>query len=237
MLLLAQIIPVAPARADIALVHKALDGDSLLLADGRQVRLIGINAPEFGKDGAPDEPLARAARDRAMALAGGQRLRLIDGEERTDRYGRTLAYAILPDGRDLQELLLREGLAWFIAIPPNVAHLASYRAAEAQAQAARRGIWAQPEYAPLPVERVSAKRTGFMRIEGTVTGIESRRHTVEVQLSPTVKLLMSQAVFTSLDRAGPALNGKRVLARGWLAEYKEGLRMRITHAAMLEVSP
>lgn len=46
----------------IAEVREVIDGDSVLLTDGRQVRFIGVNTPERAKEGRVAEPLADAAR-------------------------------------------------------------------------------------------------------------------------------------------------------------------------------
>lgn len=213
----------------------ALDGDSLLLADDRQVRLVGINAPDFGKNGRPDQPLARIARDRASVLTRGRTVRLVYDAERHDRYGRLLAYVFLPDGRELQEILLREGLAWFVAIDPNIARLTAHRAAEAEARAFRRGIWAEPQYEAVPAERLSPADTGFVRFSGLVVAVERHGDAIELQLTPQVRLVIAPSVLAAFGQSPQALRGKRVLARGWLAEYKNHLRLRITHPAMLEL--
>jgi len=231
--LLLQSVPLH--AAETVRVQRALDGDSLLLADGRRVRLIGINAPELGRDGAPDEPLAAAARDRTMALVRNQAIRLVDDVERHDRHGRTLAYADLTDGRDLQELLIREGLSWFVAVAPNTARLDRYRVAEAEARRAGRGIWGRADYAPVPAEALAPGRTGFLRVSGTVSSGRRRGDAVELHLTAQVRLLILGA--HGFPRMARSLVGKRVVARGWLTEYKNGLRMRITHPAMLEVAP
>ncbi|MBI3898196.1 MAG: thermonuclease family protein [Gammaproteobacteria bacterium] len=211
-----------------------MDGDSLLLTDGRQVRLIGINTPEFGKDGVPNDPLAVAARNRTAALTRGQTVRLIYDAERTDRYGRTLAYTVLADGRDLETLLLKEGLAWFVAIAPNVAHITAYRAAETDARHRGIGIWHVPEYQPIPAERLAPNRTGFMRLSGTVSEIKQHRKFVELWLSSRICLVIPNGT----DGINPrALAGKHVVARGWVASYKGKQRLRITHNSMLEIPP
>jgi micrococcal nuclease len=225
-----------PAAADaLVRIDHALDGDSLLLADGRQVRLIGINAPEFGKDGTAAQPLAVEARDLLNALVRRQTVRLVYDRERVDRYGRTLAYAMLADGRDPQLLLLHAGLAWFVAVPPNVARLAAYRDAEAQARAARRGVWGRSEYEPVPAERLTRRHTGFIRLTGVVTSMRSGRHGSELVLAPGVRLFISHG--GEFATPPSLLNGKRVLARGWVTEYKTGFSLRITHPAMLDVLP
>ena len=225
----------ADAGSALVQVERALDGDSLQLADGRQVRLIGINTPEFGKDGAPNQLLAAEARNHLNTLVQGGNVQLVFDKERFDRYRRTLAYAQLADGRDVQLLLLRAGLAWFVAIPPNVARIAAYRAAEAEARAARRGIWALADYEPLRAERLSRARTGFVRLSGTVTAVRARQQGTELMLAPRVWIFVPRTKdFANFPLPAP---GKRVLARGWLAEYKDGIRLRLTHPAMLDAYP
>ncbi|MCX6791988.1 MAG: thermonuclease family protein [Candidatus Gottesmanbacteria bacterium] len=65
------------------------DGDSLQLADGRRVRLLGIDAPEIGRC------LADEARDELRSLVLGKHVRLKDIV--TDDYGRVLAIVIVED--------------------------------------------------------------------------------------------------------------------------------------------
>ena len=99
----------AAAHTEGVTVRHVLDGDSVILTDQRQVRLIGINAPEFGKDGRPDEPLAAAARDRLRELVQGKNVRLVLEEEQRDHYGRWLAHLQLPDGTRSRKSCLRKG--------------------------------------------------------------------------------------------------------------------------------
>jgi len=227
----------ASAYGEEARVARVLDGDSLRLADGREVRLIGINAPEFGKDGAPDQPLAAAARNRARALVENRTVRLDFDRERFDRYGRVLAYVTLPDGRDLQRTLLEEGLAWFVAVPPNVARLEAYREAEAAARRQRRGVWGLAVYEPVAAERLAPDHPGgFVRLVGTVRAVRYRREHVVLDLGNRVHLTLPRAVGSGFPPPA-TLTGQRVLARGWLTRHRSGLRLRLTHPAMVELIP
>lgn len=224
-----------PAQAEMATVRHAIDGDSFVLTDGRQVRLIGINAPEIGVDGRPDQPLARAAQRRAAQLVEGRAVRLTFDQERADRHGRMLAYVTLADGNDLPMVLAREGLAWCVAIPPNTARAAAYCAAEREARAARRGIWAEPSLQPIPATNVRPSDTGFRLVSGTVARIGRSRHAVYLDLSSqfTVVIpLQAWQQFPSIARPAP---GQALVARGWVTEYKKRMRMRIAHPAMLEI--
>jgi micrococcal nuclease len=70
-------------------------------------------------------------------LAFGKTVRIVPRD--TDRYGRTVAEVILPDGRSLNREMVREGLAWWYReYTPHDAELARL---EAKARAARRGLW------------------------------------------------------------------------------------------------
>jgi endonuclease YncB( thermonuclease family) len=111
---------------------KVGDGDSLELA-GERIRLRGIDAPELfqtcRKAGA-DYPCGRQARDSLKRLAGGGAISC-EGWER-DRYGRLLA-TCTAGGRELNREQVAAG--WAVAY-------GGYGSEEAEARAARLGIWA-----------------------------------------------------------------------------------------------
>jgi endonuclease YncB( thermonuclease family) len=118
------------------------DGDTLtvLTAEKKQVkvRLHGIDAPETGQD------FGSRAKQAASEMAFG--LQVTVRELDWDRYGRTVAEVILPDGRSLNREMLRGGTAWWYRAYAPVDHeLASL---EAEAKAAKRGLWAQPGAVP-----------------------------------------------------------------------------------------
>nr|WP_206108259.1 thermonuclease family protein [Paludisphaera soli] len=118
------------------------DGDTLtvLTEEKRQVkiRLHGIDAPESGQD------FGQRAKQAASELAFGKAatIRPVD----TDRYGRTVAEVILPDGRSLNRELTREGYCWWYrAYAPGDRELARL---ESEAKAAKRGLWSRPNPTP-----------------------------------------------------------------------------------------
>jgi endonuclease YncB( thermonuclease family) len=45
-------LPPVPPGAQVA-VRRAVDGDTLLLKDGRRVRLLGVDTPETKREGTP----------------------------------------------------------------------------------------------------------------------------------------------------------------------------------------
>jgi len=118
----AEVFCPAPASLVPVEVQRVVDGDTVRLTDGRSVRMIGLNAPETGKKGRPDEPYAVAARQRLQVLvdASDGRVGLVPGRESKDRYGRTLAHLYGADGENLEARLLAEGLGLQGGVAPNV---------------------------------------------------------------------------------------------------------------------
>lgn len=220
------------------IVRHVLDGDSVILADQRQVRLIGINAPEFGKDGRPDEPLAVAARDRLRALVKGKTVKLQLETEERDHYGRWLAHVILADGTNVEEVLLKEGLAAAIAIPPNVAHVQRHQAAEAQARKARRGLWADTYFQPIAAAALTADHTGFRFVRGRVTHVGRSKKFVYLDIGAHFALRISHADWQQYFHGRPDdWRGVTLVARGWISAQNGRLHMGIGHPAMLEREP
>lgn len=123
-------------------VFRVVDGDTLVLANNERLRLIGVNTDELGKDRIDPESRAWQA---ALWLQGllkpDAQVRLEYDEERTDKYGRTLAYAYLPDGRMINELLLSEGWAKTLRIAPNTRHARRFAEIEKQSKAEGKGRW------------------------------------------------------------------------------------------------
>jgi micrococcal nuclease len=77
-----------------------------------------------------------------------------------DRYGRTVGEVILPDGRSLNRELVKAGLAWWYR--HYAAHDRELERLEADARAARRGLWTDPHPIP-PWEWRKEARAGALR--------------------------------------------------------------------------
>jgi micrococcal nuclease len=126
------------------------DGDTVRAIDEQKiehrVRLAGIDAPERG------QAFSRVARDRLRELA--LRQRVVVRVKEKDKYGRQVA-TLEAGGRDLGKQLVAEGLAWHYTRYSDDEDLA---AAEAEARAARRGLWADPDPVPPWVWRAEEAR-------------------------------------------------------------------------------
>ena len=89
------------------------DGDTIYVEGVGKVRLVGVNTPEKGVMG------SEASTYLVKKLCLNKEVSLdIDDSKHNDKYGRTLAVVII-DGKNLNEILLNEGLAEIMYIPPS----------------------------------------------------------------------------------------------------------------------
>ncbi len=112
------------------------DGDTVeLLKDGKplRVRLQGVDCPEKNQD------YGTRARQFTSDLAFGKFVQLVVHD--VDRYGRTVGEIILPDGRNLNHELVKNGFAWHYTAYSKDQELARL---EAEARAEKRGLWEGP---------------------------------------------------------------------------------------------
>ncbi len=117
------------------------DGDTIqVLREGKavKVRLYGIDAPEK----------AQAFGTQAQKFTGDMVFQktVTVAIRDADRYGRLVGEVKLPDGRSLNQELVRAGLAWwyrqYAPHDPTLAQL------EAEARTAKRGLWADAQPVP-----------------------------------------------------------------------------------------
>jgi endonuclease YncB( thermonuclease family) len=141
----------APAGAERVRVDRVIDGDTLELSDGRMVRVLGIDAPETSNPNLRHpQALGEAATARLRELVGDGTVALERDQTDTDHYGRRLRH-VWAGGRLVAATLAREGLAHAMSIPPDERHAELIRQAEAEAKAARRGLWSLARPSSLPV--------------------------------------------------------------------------------------
>lgn len=108
------------------------DGDSLQLASGQRIRLLGIDAPER------DMCMAADARETLEQAVKGRHVRLKDTI--TDDYGRTLAN-VFTKNVHLNHLLVSNGLAKYIYVKSPYSD--TLKAAQSLAKENKLGIWSE----------------------------------------------------------------------------------------------
>jgi micrococcal nuclease len=158
-----------PAGATNAVIVRVIDGDTAdLRQDDRgrlRIRILGINAPETHRKGwsvgcQGPESAAWAT----SFLPVGQWVSVVcdPTQDATDRYGRTLAYIGLPDGRDFSTECVRAGMSKVVTD--------ELAAAEAVAKDQHTGLWAA---SPAATTRVSSPATERAVVELPVLLLET----------------------------------------------------------------
>lgn len=127
------------------------DGDTLiLLTPGNvqeRIRLASIDAPEMphGKK-RPGQPFSRAAKETLGRLLADASAVTASCPER-DRYGRAVC-TVFAGKVDVNYEMVARGMAWANTARPEYIRDPRIPAAQAAAQTARRGLWAQPGQVP-----------------------------------------------------------------------------------------
>jgi len=129
-----------------AKVIRVIDGDTIevKLSNGKRetVRFILVDTPETKHPRMGVQPCGpEATAFTKRMLPAGSTVKLEFDVQERDKYGRLLAYVYV-GGKSVQKALLAEGLAKVAVYPPNVKYVDEYRAIEAKAKAAKKGIWA-----------------------------------------------------------------------------------------------
>ena len=96
-----------------AVCTNVVDGDTIYLDNGKKIRFVGVNTPERGVEG------YITSKNFVQKLCLNKEVGIdIDNSKNNDRYGRTLAVVIV-DGKNVNEMLLKEGLAEIMYMPPS----------------------------------------------------------------------------------------------------------------------
>ena len=96
-----------------AVCTQVVDGDTIYLDNGKKIRFVGVNTPERGVEG------YITSKNFVQKLCLNKKVGIdIDDRKHNDKYGRTLAVVIV-DGKNVNEMLLKEGLAEIMYMPPS----------------------------------------------------------------------------------------------------------------------
>lgn len=211
--------PPAEAKSERVYLERVQDGDSLTLADGRRIRLIGVNAPELARQGEPDQPLAQAARIAVENFfVDGGSLQLVYGAERKDHYGRTLAHVYSSSGKSLEAELLARGLAFHIAVPPNLSLAECLKKQEGKARTQKLGVWDESVWQPRLASELKPSQAGFQLLQGRITDV-SANGDIWLELDGPVVLKIAREERQYFD-GSPWIHwlGRRLEVRGWLVD-------------------
>lgn len=235
------------ASGGSAAVKSVVDGDTVLLDreinGSREVRLVGIQAPKLplGRDGLREWPLAKDAKAALEKMVLGRTVELGYGGARMDRHRRHLAHLTRDDGLWIQGAMLEGGMARVYSFADNRARIDDMLAAERDARAGRRGIWANAYFAIRTPDDAAKHINSFELVEGKVLDVavvsgraylnfgDNWRTDFTISLASKVVRQFSQEGIRA-----ESYKGRRVRVRGWL-QSRDGPMIEATHPEQIEV--
>ncbi|MCG7427954.1 thermonuclease family protein [Helcobacillus sp. ACRRO] len=141
-------------------VISVIDGDTVIMSiagEETTVRLLNVDTPET-KD--PNKPVQcmgpEAAEWLAQRLPAGTEVELEYDEERTDRYGRTLA-AVSVGGSLINREIAEQGLGVAVSYEPNTQFFSTVRAGQKEAEEGKRGLFDPMVECSLPAQVQAAQ--------------------------------------------------------------------------------
>lgn len=236
-------------RADVAGIDERLD---LALKDGRILHLAGIDPPRP----TPQSPQRdMEARDALAAALRGRTVTLVPLAQKPDRWGRVPAFAFAEGIGETESsiglFLLRKGLARVRPQAEIHACRKAWLAAEAAARGATLGLWADPYYAIIAAEDLSAfaeKAATDVIVEGRLkaairgkTGLRLEFATKSVSQGEegrrfsVIILQRNLRIFDQAEMKFETLIGRALRVRG-LLDMRYGPQIEVANPDEIEVS-
>jgi endonuclease YncB( thermonuclease family) len=223
-------------------VASVIDGRTLALDDGREVRLAAIEVAP------PGEPAGAAAKEALETLIAGQPIELRGAALETDRYGRLFAHVYLTrDNKErwVEAELIERGHARVSSRVGERGCATALLARERAARAANLGLWADPYYVIRRADdaaAVAAERGRFAIVEGKVLSVRESGATIYVNFGRrwsqdfTVTIAKrNESAFVNAGLEPKRLQGRRVRIRGFV-EQRGGPWVEATRPEQIELA-
>jgi micrococcal nuclease len=133
------LIPTPKIIGEEALVESIIDGETIVLDDGRKVRYIGVNAPKL-HDSSSYGYYSLDSVNENIKLVEGKKVLLIKDTKEIDDSGNLLRYVYLGD-LFINSELIKSGYAKAVVNPPNTLKKQELIEAQEEAYANKLGIW------------------------------------------------------------------------------------------------
>jgi len=225
------------------LVDYVVDGDTVRLSSGENVRYIGVDTPETRerKSGGwvyKPMPFAEEAKAFNKKLVEGRRARLEFDVQKKDRYGRLLAYVYVDD-KMVNLDMIREGYATIYTYPPNVKYAERFLEAQREARASGKGLWVDVGEA-IPASEAKDNIGKVKVIEAEVVDTYISDKMLVLKFKGGFKVVMFKDMLFSLPnkaRRSPDsyFRGKTIRVYGAVKDYKGSPEIVLGDPSQIEI--
>ena len=224
---------------ETVIVKFVYDGDTVLLRDGRKIRIIGINTPEVQHHKQIAEAFSGEATEalRELLYKDHNQIQLQIGRVAYDRYSRQLAHVFLEDGTNVSEWMLKHGFATTLFIPPNLKYLDCYNKAERYAQSRQLNIWKLPKFNLQVADLVDKKYTGYLRVVGRVSRVKHNKRSLMIYLRGGIRIRIAKSDLHYFKQYHwDELKGKRVNVTGLLKKRGKSRTINVRHPVYFKIT-
>ncbi|MBL1419636.1 MAG: thermonuclease family protein [Alphaproteobacteria bacterium] len=230
-------------------IIQVVDGDTVILSSGKQVRMVGTQAPKLtlNRKNFIDWPLADTAKIELENIVLGKQVTLKYGGLKTDRHRRILAHLFIKgdNGQDiwLQEHMLKQGLARTYSFKDNRSCITELLTAENSARVTNKNIWAHEYYNIIhatDLKTLDQKHGTYQLIEGKLLKFEYRYGQLYFNFGQNYRTDFTinvpkrhRMAFAQSNLDFKNMVGKTIRVRGWL-EKRGGPMIEATHPEQLE---
>lgn len=224
---------------------EVINGKSLVLEGGAVVRLASIQVPNVQETSGQmreGEEGGEAAKAALANLVKGQKIALQPKQPALDRKGRRVAFAVLEDGRSVQEEMIKSGYALAYPFLDHREKLPALLALEKEARNAKRGIWKLPYWQPVAADEVTVEKERFQLVQGVVKQVAQAGGNWYLNFGDDYKTDFTGFIAKGDIRTGfddydiRGLQGKKVILRGWVYN-RDGVAMDLNQHEQIEVLP
>lgn len=226
-----------------SIVMEIVDGDTVLLKNNVEVRLVGIQAPKIalGRKNFKEWPLGYEVKKALSDIVLGKEVSLYYGGRKMDRYGRTLAHLFLNDGTWVQGEMLKSGMARVYSFADNRSIVSEMLEQEYHARLQNSGIWKLDFYKIKPQTESGNYTNSFQVISGRILDVAEVRSNTYLNFGDDYRndftIVVPNRVkkmFEKEDINLTNLKDKNIFVRGWL-KYYNGPSIDLSHPEQLVI--
>jgi micrococcal nuclease len=229
-------------------VKEVIDGDTVILSNGRHLRLIGIDTPEI-REKTPEgfvyspQPFSLIAKKMLERLVLEKEIIIEQDKTRQDQYNRQLGYLFFTQDNEkvfVNRELVRQGLAVVSVYPPNVKYVSELIQAQSRARQEHIRLW---EKERILTPGLTAEHIGQIRVvRGRVVSAYNFGRRIYLNLGPDYKTDCKLVIFKdawkyfqeqSIDPQEYYLN-KTVETAGKIRDYN-GPQIIVSHPLQINI--